>query len=129
MRTKREQIKSKVTHYRTVLQKYKRLFPTCADRMWAIRKSMDMNQAEFGEHVGLTSSCICSIECGYHLPRGITLTKIISATGLSGDFLLAVEDKVDGRALKKTERYLEQAESEMAGGSGRKRQLAPQAGG
>ena len=74
MRTKREQIKSKVTHYRTVLQKYKRLFPTCADRMWAIRKSMDMNQAEFGEHVGLTSSCICSIECGYHLPRGITLT-------------------------------------------------------
>ncbi len=110
---KRRLLKNKLTRCRKLTQMYEQLFPTCAERVWAIRNVLEMNQGEFGEHCGLTGGWVSRIECGYGLPKGSTLTKVVEATGLSADFILGTDAKVDPKVIHKTERFIDKAEQEM----------------
>lgn len=110
----RRKLKNPLTRYRVLRQMYERLFPDPSDRMWALRQTLQMTQAELGEHCGLSGSAIGNVERGYGLPKGTTLQKIVAATGLSSDFLLGVDGKVDRRVATRIDRRLEDAETEMA---------------
>ncbi len=121
---RRKPIGEKLSKFRTLTQMYERLFPTCADRMWAVRHALEMTQGEFAELCGLSHGWTSRIECGYGLPKGTTLEKIVTATGLSADFILGVEGKVDNGVIRHAERVLEAAEEEM-----RRKRRALRAGG
>jgi len=108
-------LREKVSQFRVLTQMYERLFPTCADRMWAVRNALQMSQKEFAEKIGMTNGWVSRIECGYSLPKGTTLEKIVDALGLSADFILGTDGKVNQRIQNQAVRVLEAAEEEMQG--------------
>lgn len=128
MARNRRLLKAKRNDFRKLTQMYEQLFPQTADRLWAVRNTLEMSQREFGEHCGLTASWVSGVECGYSLPKGSTLKKIVEATGLSADFLLGVDAKVNRRAVHEAERFLEHAADEMQKDPGETRKRERDAG-
>lgn len=111
-RVRRKLLKNKLSRFRMRKQMYEALFPTAADRLWAVRNSMDMNQREFAEFCdNLSPGSISRIECGYSLPTGRTLARMAKSTGISADFLLGIN--ADQRLVRQAERFLERAEEAM----------------
>jgi putative transcriptional regulator len=49
---------------------------SCAENIRKLRRLMCMEQAEFGEHLGLTKSAISHWECGRKHPRIKAIRKI-----------------------------------------------------
>lgn len=75
------------------------------ERIKELRKSLGVNQVEFGKQLNVTKQCISNWENGNILPSIDMLIKISSKFSVSTDYLLGLEDKctLDVTGLTKTQ--------------------------
>lgn len=78
---------------RVLTQMYERLFPDPADRMYFLRKSLNMSQRQLAEECGVSAGVFSNVECGYGLPKGTTLIKIAKGMSISTDYILNLSDR------------------------------------
>lgn len=72
--------------------KFRILFPTTADRLWAFRQARNLSQKEMADEVGLCAGSISRFECGYTQGKSMSLARIARCYGLSVDYLLNLSD-------------------------------------
>lgn len=70
--------------------KKKKRLPILGLRLGGLRNDMDMSQAEFASHVGLTAATVGYYENSDRLPDAETLLKICKACGCTSDYLLGL---------------------------------------